>query len=782
LALLSERGRDAVEHVLAHPLPELRATAIRALDSEDPARLARHLGQLARDPEPFVRALVARLVRDYDDELRLQTLEQLVAMYPGDDRAYLESLGIGAEGLEEQVLESALALARDRVLDTQRLLEVLWRAHPPSSVATLASVAGDAELPIEMRRRMLDALAFVPSRDAADAMFVLGASGPEDLRDHARWWSRHRAGNDWRAYDFQPTAEVEGLEGAQRVFGSGVMRGAGFVDIDVPVAGSEHLFLVVTDGGDGMSCDWAAWVAPRFVLEDGTDVSLKSLGWVAEQNGFGTTHFDRNCEGGPLRIGDDTFSEGIGTHAASRIQFKVPEKALRLVAQAGPDFGGTGRSCGTSIEFEVWLKGSVGGGTVLAQQRAAREGDLEVIATLAQHAAGGLYLISLAEEDGLSDEARAVAGQHIFRNPDPGVRALASAHFPRPGGLQALPPVGELLALVGNAGRGQQLFFTERATCATCHAFEGQGKDIGPDLTVIREKYDRAQLLDAILNPSAGIAFGYDTHVVRTVDGQIASGFVLAEGQDLLLKDTQGLRHVFPVEDIEVRKKQTLSVMPEGVALGLSPQEIADLLAFLTTPGQREPEFGEPIALFNGLDLTGWTHHLRGEDADPDEVWSVAGGSLRCEGKPAGYIRTEADYTNYELTLEWRFLPERGAGNSGVLLRMTGEDKVWPKSIESQLMSRNAGDIWNIDQFPMLVDPARTEGRRTKKLLPTNEKPFGEWNRYRIRLDKGELTIAVNGALQNSARFCEEVAGKICLQSEGAYIEFRNIALRPIVN
>ena len=145
-------------------------------------------------------------------------------------------------------------------------------------------------------------------------------------------------------------------------------------------------------------------------------------------------------------------------------------------------------------------------------------------------------------------------------------------------------------------------------------------------------------------------------------------------------------------------------------------------------------------------------------------------------------IRTEADFENYELTLEWRFDPDRGAGNSGVLCRMTGEDKVWPHSMEAQLQSGSAGDIWNIDKVPMIAAPERTNGRHTRGKLPSSERPLGEWNNYRIRCDRGYLRLEVNGAVQNEAIWCEEVPGKICLQSEGAYIEFRNIVLRPIVN
>jgi hypothetical protein len=121
-----------------------------------------------------------------------------------------------------------------------------------------------------------------------------------------------------------------------------------------------------------------------------------------------------------------------------------------------------------------------------------------------------------------------------------------------------------------------------------------------------------------------------------------------------------------------------------------------------------------------------------------------------------------------------------GAGNSGVLLRVVGPDQVWPKSIEAQLESRSAGDIWNIGDFPMRAEPSRTDGRHTTKVSPTNEKPLGEWNNYAILLDHGRLELRVNGEVQNVAQDCEVVAGKIGLQSEGAHIEFRNIRIRAL--
>jgi hypothetical protein len=65
-------------------------------------------------------------------------------------------------------------------------------------------------------------------------------------------------------------------------------------------------------------------------------------------------------------------------------------------------------------------------------------------------------------------------------------------------------------------------------------------------------------------------------------------------------------------------------------------------------------------------------------------------------------------------------------------------------------------------------------------MKPSNEKPLGEWNSYRIVLDGGKLEMWVNGELQNSATDVQLLPGRIALQSEGAHIEFRNIRLKPL--
>ena len=189
---------------------------------------------------------------------------------------------------------------------------------------------------------------------------------------------------------------------------------------------------------------------------------------------------------------------------------------------------------------------------------------------------------------------------------------------------------------------------------------------------------------------------------------------------------------------------------------------------------------GEARQLFNGKDMEGLTHHLNSGGLAED-TWSVTSeGILVCTGHPAGYIRTTEDFTNYVLKVRWRFNPiTRKGGNSGVLLRVIGEDKVWPRSIEAQLRHQQAGDFWNIDKYPMSVVESRTRGRNTVR-TSTNEKPIGEWNEYDITVVGGDVVLRVNGEILNQAWDCLETPGKIAFQSEGTEIHFAEISIVPL--
>ena len=118
-------------------------------------------------------------------------------------------------------------------------------------------------------------------------------------------------------------------------------------------------------------------------------------------------------------------------------------------------------------------------------------------------------------------------------------------------------------------------------------------------------------------------------------------------------------------------------------------------------------------------------------------------------------------------------------GNTGFLIRALNEGNFpWPRSLEVQGAFGNVGDFWNIDQVIMVTDSTKLKGRNTQKLGGTNNKPVGEWNKVRILVEGETLTVWVNDVLQNKATSLIPHRGHICLQSEGAAAEYRNISIR----
>lgn len=203
------------------------------------------------------------------------------------------------------------------------------------------------------------------------------------------------------------------------------------------------------------------------------------------------------------------------------------------------------------------------------------------------------------------------------------------------------------------------------------------------------------------------------------------------------------------------------------------------------------------ISLFNGKDLTGWTADVPARDADPNGPPSfvVRDGKLVSLGKPEGHLLTNGRYRDYRLELEYRFA---GApGNCGVLIHASTPRalyKMFPKSIEVQMMSGNAGDFWVIREDISVRDmetrrPRKpgekwgsTEGdaRRILNLTDGSEKPLGEWNHMVVEARGRAITVWVNGELVNDGFDATVDSGRIALQAEGAEVEFRKVEIGPL--
>jgi 3-keto-disaccharide hydrolase len=203
------------------------------------------------------------------------------------------------------------------------------------------------------------------------------------------------------------------------------------------------------------------------------------------------------------------------------------------------------------------------------------------------------------------------------------------------------------------------------------------------------------------------------------------------------------------------------------------------------------------VHLFNGKDLSGWKPDVPARDADPKGPPSfiVRDGNLVSLGKPEGHLITDARYRDYRLEVEYRF-PGK-PGNCGVLIHASTPRalyKMFPKSIEVQMMSGNAGDFWVIREDIKVKDmetrrpraagekwgSAEGDARRILNLTDNSEKPLGQWNTLVVEARGRTIKVWVNGDLVNDGFDATVDQGQIALQAEGAEVEFRKVDIGPL--
>lgn len=195
------------------------------------------------------------------------------------------------------------------------------------------------------------------------------------------------------------------------------------------------------------------------------------------------------------------------------------------------------------------------------------------------------------------------------------------------------------------------------------------------------------------------------------------------------------------------------------------------------------PTKAQTVDLFNGSDLDGWGFVLKDDSKNPEEVYKVQNGVIQIAGSPFGYMYTLNKYDNYLLHVEWRW-PEE-ATNSGIFLFVQDDNSVWPNAVECQLKAGDAGDFVllngsDLSEFITKEGENRPAFPVIKKQNPSSEMKLGEWNNAVIICQNGDITVFINGVLQNKGTNSLHKTGFIALQSEGKDIQFRNVRLTPL--
>lgn len=191
--------------------------------------------------------------------------------------------------------------------------------------------------------------------------------------------------------------------------------------------------------------------------------------------------------------------------------------------------------------------------------------------------------------------------------------------------------------------------------------------------------------------------------------------------------------------------------------------------------------------LFNGKDLSGWVNVNTAED-----TWRVRDGLLVCSGHPIGVMRSERQYENFILHIEWMHM-EPG-GNSGVFVWSSARPNPssrLPDGVEVQMLeldwprlnTRNGvvppvayvhGELFGVGGVKTTPDNPR--GERSMS-IENRCKGRGEWNTYDVVAVDGVIKLSVNGKFVNGISRSTQKKGYLCLESEGAEIRFRNIRI-----
>ncbi|MGD9720805.1 MAG: PVC-type heme-binding CxxCH protein [Pirellulales bacterium] len=530
-------ARGAVVEQLHSSDATFRALAVRILRRHGREH-ERAILALAADGSPEVRREVLLAAAHWDSESALDAIAGIAATYDGTDRYQLEAIHIAATGPadaagEERAARRLAVLARlekSAPLSPAQfpLLELL---APERAAASLLARLAAADLEEKSARQLLDSAVNMAAPEAGWALLTLAtdARRPPALRRRAL--ERVLANVD----DRQPWSS-----------------------------------LVLDERFAKAIADLAADAALR-------PLALRAIGRLhltalAPQ----VTALAQSSAHGPS-------AQAQAIRVAARLRSAdIAGVLLVLVADPNREISQAALDGLLEVQDVRTLRELFGGERFSSDVRRA------AVEKLVDSTGGALVLLRLIDDHVLAADLARVAVAKAVTHPDANVRVLFEKFVPadqRPKKLGQAITADAILSLAGDTNRGREIFFkSSAAQCKSCHAVQGFGSGIGPELTHIGKKYERQALLETILDPSKAIAPEFRLYLLETTGGMVFAGFLVERNADqVVLQDIKGGRIRVPTDEIEALVEQPKSLMPELVLSEVTAQDAADLLEFLTT-------------------------------------------------------------------------------------------------------------------------------------------------------------------------------------------------------
>ncbi len=552
---LRDKAEPALERLWKHEDPRLRARALGLL-ARIPGRQSAHLRAGLLDPDSDVRvaavrlcstlersnlidtsvldedhALVAKLVRDPSPQVRRQIA---LSLSGAKEVAQLwAALAIQHDGKDRWYLE-ALGIGamgnEDACFDawfamagekwnTPAGRDILWRLRSAKAAPYLAKIIADAKLAATEKPRFLRAFDFLPASAEKQKALTQLATLGGKSDGIAREALTRLKGTDLRSDPALAAALDQTLSRAK-----GTTQ---FIDLvrDFGATGQSQALLdtALAIGGDPAAAD-----AVRLLFDDPKGDQI-----LADA-------FD-----GPKSEAVINLLGSTGTRRG----------ITRLAVLAGND-----------------------------QQSATTR--KRAVKALARTQTGAETLVKIAKNGQLAPDLTATAGTALRLVQYAALSKEIDQLFPAPAALGGKPlaAIAELVKMKGDVAMGRAVFERAEASCITCHRIDNKGSDFGPALSEIGTKLTKEAIFDAIINPNTGLSMGFETTQLATKDGRVGMGIVRSETQDeIVLALPGGVATKFRKGDIVKREKLTTSMMPSGLNVALTQDDLINLVDYLAS-------------------------------------------------------------------------------------------------------------------------------------------------------------------------------------------------------
>jgi putative membrane-bound dehydrogenase-like protein len=523
--LADEKGSAAtfVAPALKDRNPDLRITGLR-IAVEHQLDVIPLVKSLVDDPSPQVRRECAIALRHNPSPLAPQLWAALAQKHDGRDRWYLEALGTGADRQEAKFFDAWLSSVGND-WNTPCGRDIIWRSRAPQSADFLAKIISDPDTPESERPRYFRAFDFIkdgPEKIAAlEGLLIANSRAP--------------AAPDHEVIAAETLTRLQGLDAETHP------------EIKAALAAA----LASTRG------------TPQFV-------SLVQDFHLRDQNA------------GLLEVALRRPAEESGVQAIRLVldshDRTLLENALRDTNSATRLAEALGNTRDKNI-VPVLLP-------LVNEPQIDSAARRQFVRSLAQVKEGASQLLQLARDNKLPNDVKFIATMELNQARWPEIKSLAAQVLPPPQGrnAQTLPPLTKLLKMRGDIARGAQVFARPEAACITCHRINDKGADVGPALSEIGAKLGKDALYESILDPSAGIAFGYEAWQITLKSGDDTIGIVVSDTADeLIIKDAKAITTHIKKSDVLSRRQSKVSLMPANLQQTMTTQDLVDLVEYLSS-------------------------------------------------------------------------------------------------------------------------------------------------------------------------------------------------------